>query len=132
MRSWAPINALLLESAGGGIYSGWHGGIVPLTGIPRDHNSLIFRPCFRPCEKKALNLLRRPSTPSKGKTLPVYCTELPLTAFAVAALSWTMAAMRVSARQLRLVDVRPDHFPTEQAAFEPTAAVPMAFMRRVE
>jgi hypothetical protein len=122
------VNALLLESAGRGIYSGWHGGIVPLAGIPRDHNSPIFILVFDPCEKKPLNLLHRPSTPSKGKTLPVYRTELPLTSIGVAALSWTMAATCICAYQSRPVDVRYEPFLIEQAA----AAVPTAFLRRVE
>jgi hypothetical protein len=63
--------------------------------------------------KKALNLLRRPSTSSKGKTLPVYCTELPLMVIVVAALFWTAAATRASACECRPVDVQSEHYPAE-------------------
>jgi hypothetical protein len=63
--------------------------------------------------KKALNLLRRPSTSSKGKTLPVYCTELPLMVIVVAALFWTAAATRASACECRSVDVQSEHYPAE-------------------
>jgi tripartite ATP-independent transporter DctP family solute receptor len=66
-------------------------------------------------EKKALNLLRRPSTSSKGKTLPVYRAGFSRTSFLVVALFLTVAAAGVSAREFRAADVQAENYPTVQA-----------------
>jgi TRAP-type C4-dicarboxylate transport system substrate-binding protein len=44
----------------------------------------------------------------------VYCTELPLMVIVVAALFWTTAATRASARECRSVDVQSEHYPPER------------------
>jgi hypothetical protein len=104
------VGSLLRESAGRRIYSRrarLHRAIDEHSGV-----STIARISI--LAKKALNLLRRPPTPSKGKTLPVYCTELPLTIIVVAALFWTTAATRVYARECRPVDVQSKYYPHER------------------
>jgi tripartite ATP-independent transporter DctP family solute receptor len=80
-----------------------------------DHSGVSTIARLSAIAKKALNLLRRPSTSSKGKTLPVYRAELLRTVIRVVALFLTVAATGVSAREFRAADVQAENYPTVQA-----------------
>jgi len=80
-----------------------------------DHSGVSTIARLSAIAKKALNLLRRPSTSSKGKTLPVYRAEPPRTVIRVVALFLTVAATGVSAREFRAADVQAENYPTVQA-----------------
>jgi hypothetical protein len=104
------VRSLLLKTASRRIYSGQ----VPLHRAIDEHSGVSTIAGISILAKKPLNLLRRPSTSPKGKTLPVYCTDLPLTLIVVAALSWTTAAMRLCAREYRPAEVQSEHYPPDQ------------------
>jgi tripartite ATP-independent transporter DctP family solute receptor len=94
-------------------------GLVPeKAGLHRaidDHSGVSTIAGSLATAKKALNLLRRPSTSSKGKTLPVYRADLPRTVLRVVALFLTVAVTCVSAREFRAADVQTENYPTVQA-----------------
>jgi tripartite ATP-independent transporter DctP family solute receptor len=80
-----------------------------------DHSGVSTIASLFPPAKKALNLLRPASTPSKGKTLPVYRACLPRTLIVVAALLSAVAATGAFAREFRAADVQAENYPTVQA-----------------